>query len=420
MGSGCHGTLVGQRKLGGNRLAGSTQVTLLAVGYILLVSLAQTSGFQDKMWTDAHNACRTTNTTLPEMYLGSTPKERIRLVGSTGPLWLMGFEVFGRLNNEGRLHGVLYLNSTDTANVLCGIDGKGKTTYAVAQSLCSDKAPMLSVTAYNISHTALERDQYNSSLWIDTIDPGEFINADGTDVQILCYILTESGEIQTDNCTNSHPFQCVNGSLAPVVRYFGKTSPFNRYSSGTHTTHGGTSGTPRTSTSRANLMDQDLLITLFCTGAAVILAVVVAVCCCCCRQNRHGKSGSPSLADNYSETADSVTFNALKSSEASEYATPSDALGGGGPKTARPRSSLIEGEYDVLQQGNAQTDKPKRKVAIVNAYNHVIIVPPNQDRASGSKECENEYDVSTLHKQTNIVVDPEKGSGNVYGHVDIR
>ncbi|XP_052804601.1 uncharacterized protein LOC128234412 isoform X5 [Mya arenaria] len=377
MGSGCHGTLVGQRKLGGNRLAGSTQVTLLAVGYILLVSLAQTSGFQDKMWTDAHNACRTTNTTLPEMYLGSTPKERIRLVGSTGPLWLMGFEVFGRLNNEGRLHGVLYLNSTDTANVLCGIDGKGKTTYAVAQSLCSDKAPMLSVTAYNISHTALERDQYNSSLWIDTIDPGEFIN----------------------------------GSLAPVVRYFGKTSPFNRYSSGTHTTHGGTS---------ANLMDQDLLITLFCTGAAVILAVVVAVCCCCCRQNRHGKSGSPSLADNYSETADSVTFNALKSSEASEYATPSDALGGGGPKTARPRSSLIEGEYDVLQQGNAQTDKPKRKVAIVNAYNHVIIVPPNQDRASGSKECENEYDVSTLHKQTNIVVDPEKGSGNVYGHVDIR
>ncbi|XP_052804599.1 uncharacterized protein LOC128234412 isoform X3 [Mya arenaria] len=411
MGSGCHGTLVGQRKLGGNRLAGSTQVTLLAVGYILLVSLAQTSGFQDKMWTDAHNACRTTNTTLPEMYLGSTPKERIRLVGSTGPLWLMGFEVFGRLNNEGRLHGVLYLNSTDTANVLCGIDGKGKTTYAVAQSLCSDKAPMLSVTAYNISHTALERDQYNSSLWIDTIDPGEFIN----------------------------------GSLAPVVRYFGKTSPFNRYSSGTHTTHGGTSGTPRTSTSRgtnndvsvtpvknttrsstprskarANLMDQDLLITLFCTGAAVILAVVVAVCCCCCRQNRHGKSGSPSLADNYSETADSVTFNALKSSEASEYATPSDALGGGGPKTARPRSSLIEGEYDVLQQGNAQTDKPKRKVAIVNAYNHVIIVPPNQDRASGSKECENEYDVSTLHKQTNIVVDPEKGSGNVYGHVDIR
>ncbi|XP_052807182.1 uncharacterized protein LOC128236321 [Mya arenaria] len=398
MGSGCHGTLVGHRKLGGD------QVTLLVVGYLLWVSFAQTSGFQDKMWTDAHNACRTTNTTLPEMYLGSTPKERIRLVGSTGPLWLMGFEVVGRVNNEGRWHGVLYLNSTDKANMLCGGDVTGQITYADAKRTCSDKAPMLSVTASNISQTAQERDQFNSSLWVDTIDPGEFINADVSGVQILCYILTDTGEIQTDNCTNSHPFKCVNGSLAPVVRYFGNTSPFKRYSS--HTTHGG--------------MDKNLLIPLVCTGVVVLFAVVVAVCRCFCRQNRHGKSGSPNLADNYSETADSVTFNALKSSEANDYATPSDALLGGGPKTARSRSSLIEGEYDVLQQGNTQTDKPKREVAKVNAYNHVTIVPPNQDRASGSKEGENEYDVSTLHKQTNIVVDPEKGSGNVYGHVDIR
>ncbi|WAR04258.1 hypothetical protein MAR_019627, partial [Mya arenaria] len=218
MGSGCHGTLVGHRKLGGD------QVTLLVVGYLLWVSFAQTSG--------------------------STPKERIRLVGSTGPLWLMGFEVVGRVNNEGRWHGVLYLNSTDKANMLCGGDVTGQITYADAKRTCSDKAPMLSVTASNISQTAQERDQFNSSLWVDTIDPGEFINADVSGVQILCYILTDTGEIQTDNCTNSHPFKCVNGSLAPVVRYFGNTSPFKRYSS--HTTHGG--------------MDKNLLIPLVCTG----------------------------------------------------------------------------------------------------------------------------------------------------------
>ncbi|WAR04279.1 hypothetical protein MAR_019648, partial [Mya arenaria] len=233
MGSGCHGTLVGHRKLGGDRSAGGTQVTLLAVGCLLWVSFAQTS--------DAHNACRTTNTTLPEMYLGSTPKERIRLVGSTGPLWLMGLEVVGRVNGDGRWHGVLYLNSTDKANVVCGGDVTGQITYADAKRTCSDKAPMLSVTASNISHTAQERDQLNST--------------DGTDVQILCYILTETGEIQTDNCTNS--------SLAPVVRYFGnKTFPFKRYSS--HTTHGG--------------MDKNLLIPLVCAGAVVLLAVVIAVC----------------------------------------------------------------------------------------------------------------------------------------------
>jgi len=119
------------------------------------------------------------------------------------------------------------------------------------------------------------------------------------------------------------------------------------------------------------------------------------------------------LADGYSETLDSINEHKSSQDHVSEYATPDEAMG---VKFARPRNSIIEGDYDTLQQTNTQ-QKQKRKVAVVNAYSHVAIVQPNP-RESSSSTDENHYDVTTYNKQTLISISPDDASGNIYGHLD--
>ena len=110
--------------------------------------------------------------------------------------------------------------------------------------------------------------------------------------------------------------------------------------------------------------------------------------------------------------------NRMSLDAACEYATPTDAVELG-PRLARPRSLLNEEDYDVISHNQAAKPKPKRQVAVVNAYNHVAIVSPRQRRDSAPDNGESEYDVSTFHKQTVVMLETEKEQGNIYGHVDI-
>lgn len=84
-----------------------------------------------------------------------------------------------------------------------------------------------------------------------------------------------------------------------------------------------------------------------------------------------------------------------------------------GMKHARPRNSIIEGEYDTLHKNDTKT---KKKVAVVNAYNHVAIVPPNP-RISSSSQEEGHYDVTNYNKPSIVTISPQDQAGNIYGHL---
>ncbi|XP_052255465.1 uncharacterized protein LOC127861134 isoform X1 [Dreissena polymorpha] len=323
----------------------------------------------------------------------------------------------------------------------------------MCQNHISGTRELLTMNRTNLDEFKISSDIINVSFWTRAVEVGTFLNSE--DLIVHCLMLNHHGELRKDNCTKNYSSVCVNATVHDTIQYSGQESKVPNYDptspSTPMTTSAGTSEfvtslvTTETNdgvdltTSAANkssdlhnstsdhksrakdkpMMEEKILIPLICVGVSVVTALVVAVICCCRIKRKSNKDRRPTFFDGNSKTADSVNIKDAQHyevSDISEYATPSDAVTGG-PKTARPRSSIIEGEYDAISNSRA-TDKSKRQVAVVKAYSHVAIVPANQRRDSDSN-MENAYDVSTLNKQTTVTILQQDGTGNVYGHLGI-
>ncbi|XP_052253693.1 uncharacterized protein LOC127860023 isoform X2 [Dreissena polymorpha] len=410
-------------------------------------------------WYDGYMTCRQSKQTMLSwgMWNNKTTDLKIQY-----PVWLYGLEV--RIHNkiiQNRFFIFDQLQSNMTASIRCVRgpildENYNKFIFEQAYAICQNHTSgshMLSVTDTNLDKFRISSDIINMSFWIKGVEVGTFLNSE--DLIVHCFVLNQHGELRKDNCTKKYSSVCVNATVHDTIQYSGLDSKVPKYDPTSPTTpvssSAGTSefvtslvtsetnGGVDLTTSAANkssdlnnftsdhksrtqdkpVMDEKILIALICVGVAVVTALVVAVICCCIIKRKPNKDRRPTLSDGYSETADSVNFKEAQHyevSDISEYATPSDAVTGG-PRTARPRSSIIEGEYDVISNSKA-TDKSKRQVAVVKAYSHVAIVPANQRRESDSY-MENAYDVSTLNKQTTVTISQQDGTGNVYGYLGV-
>ncbi|XP_052253694.1 uncharacterized protein LOC127860023 isoform X3 [Dreissena polymorpha] len=367
-------------------------------------------------WYDGYMTCRQSKQTMLSwgMWNNKTTDLKIQY-----PVWLYGLEV--RIHNkiiQNRFFIFDQLQSNMTASIRCVRgpildENYNKFIFEQAYAICQNHTSgshMLSVTDTNLDKFRISSDIINMSFWIKGVEVGTFLNSE--DLIVHCFVLNQHGELRKDNCTKKYSSVCVNATVHDTIQYSGLDSKVPKYDPTSPTT-------PVSSSADKPVMDEKILIALICVGVAVVTALVVAVICCCIIKRKPNKDRRPTLSDGYSETADSVNFKEAQHyevSDISEYATPSDAVTGG-PRTARPRSSIIEGEYDVISNSKA-TDKSKRQVAVVKAYSHVAIVPANQRRESDSY-MENAYDVSTLNKQTTVTISQQDGTGNVYGYLGV-
>ncbi|XP_052253482.1 uncharacterized protein LOC127859921 isoform X2 [Dreissena polymorpha] len=377
------------------------------------------------------------------------------------PVWLYGFEV--RIHNKisDKFFKLDQLQNTRTAYVRCEAGSlfddytlfNFEKAHIICQNHTSGTRELLTVNHTNLDKFKISRDIINMSFWTQAVKVGTFLNSE--ELIVHCLMLNHHGELRKDNCTKSYSSVCVNATVHNTIQYSGQeskvpnydpTSPSTPVTSSAGTSESVTSlvtsetndGVDLT-TSAANkssdlhnstsdhksrakdkpVMEEKILIALICVGVAVVTALVVAVICCFRIKRKPNKDRRPTFSDGNSKTADSVNFKDAQHyevSDISEYATSSVAVTGG-PRTARPRSSIIEGEYDVISNSRA-TDKSKRQVAVVKAYSHVAIVPANQRRDSDSN-MENAYDVSTLIKQKTVTILQQDGTGNVNGHLGI-
>ncbi|XP_052255466.1 uncharacterized protein LOC127861134 isoform X2 [Dreissena polymorpha] len=280
----------------------------------------------------------------------------------------------------------------------------------MCQNHISGTRELLTMNRTNLDEFKISSDIINVSFWTRAVEVGTFLNSE--DLIVHCLMLNHHGELRKDNCTKNYSSVCVNATVHDTIQYSGQESKVPNYDPTSPST-------PMTTSADKPMMEEKILIPLICVGVSVVTALVVAVICCCRIKRKSNKDRRPTFFDGNSKTADSVNIKDAQHyevSDISEYATPSDAVTGG-PKTARPRSSIIEGEYDAISNSRA-TDKSKRQVAVVKAYSHVAIVPANQRRDSDSN-MENAYDVSTLNKQTTVTILQQDGTGNVYGHLGI-
>ncbi|XP_052255594.1 uncharacterized protein LOC127861225 isoform X1 [Dreissena polymorpha] len=377
------------------------------------------------------------------------------------PIWLYGFEV--RIHNKSipisdKFFKLDQLQNTRTAYVRCEAGSlfedytliNFEQAHIICQNHTSGTRELLTVNHTNLDKFKISSDIIKTSFWTQAVEVGTFLNSE--DLIVHCLMLNHHGELRKDNCTKSYSSVCVNATVHNTIQYSGHESKVPNYdptsSSTPVTSSAGTSefvtslvttetndGVDLTTSvankssdlhnstsdhkSRAKVMEEKILIPLICVGVAVVTALVVAVICCFRIKRKSNKDRRPTFSDGNSKTADSVNIKDAQHyevSDISEYATPSYAVTGG-PKTARPRSSIIEGEYDAISNSRA-TDKSKRQVAVVKAYSHVVIVPANQRRDSDSN-MENAYDVSTLNNQTTVTILQQDGTGNVYGHLGI-
>ncbi|KAH3823639.1 uncharacterized protein LOC127832140 isoform X1 [Dreissena polymorpha] len=409
-------------------------------------------------WYDVYIKCRNSKQTMMNWRMWTDEKPVLKI---TNPVWLYGFEV--RIPNENRYFKFDQLHSNMTAFVRCVnrtafADIYKTLTFEEARKNCENRAngshmelPLMNNN--NIDTFSVSNDIIDTTLWIQAADVGKILNSE--DLNVHCFVLNNHGELRKDNCTKSYSSVCVNATVHDTIQYSGQESKVPNYDptspSTTVTSSAGTSefvtslvtsetnGDVDLTTSAANksfdlnnstsdhkshakdkpVMAEKIHIALICVGVAVVTALVVAVICCCIIKRKLNKHRRPTLSDGYPKTADSVNVKDAQHYEVSDisvYATPSDAEMGG-HRTARPRSSIIEGEYDTISNSKA-TYKSKRQVAMVKAYSHVAIVPANQRRETDSN-MENAYDVSTLNKQTIATISHQDGIGHVYGHLEV-
>jgi len=118
------------------------------------------------------------------------------------------------------------------------------------------------------------------------------------------------------------------------------------------------------------------------------------------------------LADVYSETADSITIKE-HTDDTYEYATPEDAVN---IKRAKKRSSISEGEYDVVQQSVIK-DGQQKQTECLNTYSHVAISKSKTPEVKDVAIDDNVYDVSSCAQQTSAPLVMTSG-GNIYGNYE--
>ncbi|XP_052213361.1 uncharacterized protein LOC127832140 isoform X2 [Dreissena polymorpha] len=381
-------------------------------------------------WYDVYIKCRNSKQTMMNWRMWTDEKPVLKI---TNPVWLYGFEV--RIPNENRYFKFDQLHSNMTAFVRCVnrtafADIYKTLTFEEARKNCENRAngshmelPLMNNN--NIDTFSVSNDIIDTTLWIQAADVGKILNSE--DLNVHCFVLNNHGELRKDNCTKSYSSVCVNATVHDTIQYSGQESKVPNYDptspSTTVTSSAGTSefvtSLVTSETNDKPVMAEKIHIALICVGVAVVTALVVAVICCCIIKRKLNKHRRPTLSDGYPKTADSVNVKDAQHYEVSDisvYATPSDAEMGG-HRTARPRSSIIEGEYDTISNSKA-TYKSKRQVAMVKAYSHVAIVPANQRRETDSN-MENAYDVSTLNKQTIATISHQDGIGHVYGHLEV-
>ncbi|KAH3702239.1 hypothetical protein DPMN_077247 [Dreissena polymorpha] len=409
-------------------------------------------------WYDGYMTCRQSKQTMLNwgMWKDGTTDLKIQY-----PVWLYGLEV--RIHNKNTFFKLDQLQNARTSSVRCEAGTSFDDNYTLfifeqAHTVCKNDTSGIPMELLTVKHTNLDKfkissDIINTSFWTQPVEVETFLNSE--DLVVHCFVLNHHGELRKDNCTKSYSSVCVNATVHDTIQYSGQESNVPNYEPTSSTTPvtssagtlefvtslvtSETNGGVDLTTSAANkssdlhdstsdhisratdkqVMEEKILIAISCVAVAVVTALLVAVICCCRIKRKPNKDRRPNLLEGFSETADSVHFKDAQHyevSDISEYATPSDAETGG-PRTARPRSSIIEGEYDVISNSKA-TDKSKRQVAVVKAYSHVAIVPANQRRESDSN-IENAYDVSTLNKQTTVTISQQDGTGNVYGHLGV-
>ncbi|KAL4229530.1 hypothetical protein ACF0H5_012570 [Mactra antiquata] len=327
------------------------------------------------------------------------------LVDTHGPLWTNGMEVVADHNGKKEVFRIYQRYPDLKATCVCWSKLDPSTTvkpnlsFSEAKKLCYTKNNSLpiihpgNVTQYN---SLLYQ---NSPFWIHSIQEELFLNA--SDIEVRCYIYDVGGILKTENCRSKYKTLCVRENAFHVLEFVNNVT------------------LPRLQTKSTTVfMDPQIQYTVIGVGAAIVIAIVVAILICCCKRKKKMESSeerkSTQLADNYSETVDSMAMKeqvVYETPNNSEYATPDDAI-----RKARQRQSIGENEYDVI---NSDPKKKKPTGGAVHAYNHVTLVS-TKDKQSNSDLDENQYDVTNYGRQATVLIAPNDKTENEYMSINVE